>query len=184
MTDGTLSWFHGSCHCGRVRFEVLAAPTSLSQCNCSLCSKKGALYVKVRELSELRISAGESELSSYRAQHPARQALLLSSLRHPPVSPPAARSRALERQRALPRRLGRVALRGDRVRRAELGSTGERRRLALGCRRARAGEGLRCSAREGALRTQYDAEGLPQPRRVAVARRDATLVAAARDGVA
>jgi hypothetical protein len=66
MTDGTLSWFHGSCHCGRVRFEVLAAPTSLSQCNCSLCSKKGALYVKVRELSELRISAGESELSSYR----------------------------------------------------------------------------------------------------------------------
>jgi hypothetical protein len=74
MTDGTPSWFHGSCHCGRVRFEVLATPTSLSQCNCSLCSKKGALYVKVRELGELRITAGESELSSYgfntqRAKH-------------------------------------------------------------------------------------------------------------------
>jgi hypothetical protein len=66
MTDGALRWFHGSCHCGRVRFEVLATPSSLSQCNCSLCSKKGALYVKVRELSELRITAGESELSSYR----------------------------------------------------------------------------------------------------------------------
>ena len=66
--------FHGSCHCGKVRFEVKAAPTLLSQCNCSMCSKKGALYVKIREIEELKIVSGEEELSVYqfntrRAKH-------------------------------------------------------------------------------------------------------------------
>jgi hypothetical protein len=30
-----------SCHCGRVRFQVPAAPTEIGQCNCSICSKLG-----------------------------------------------------------------------------------------------------------------------------------------------
>lgn len=66
--------YQGSCHCGCVRFEVDASPTSLSLCNCSMCSKKGALYVKVREIRQLRIVKGESELAVYqfntlRAKH-------------------------------------------------------------------------------------------------------------------
>ena len=66
--------FYGSCHCGTVRFEVTAAPTQFSQCNCSLCSKKGALYVKIREIQELKIVSGEDALSVYqfnthRAKH-------------------------------------------------------------------------------------------------------------------
>jgi hypothetical protein len=57
--------YHGSCHCGRVRFEVDARPTRLSQCNCSLCTKKGALYVPTVEIDALRIVAGENELTAY-----------------------------------------------------------------------------------------------------------------------
>jgi hypothetical protein len=34
----------GSCHCGATRFEVDAAPESLSRCTCSYCSKHGALW--------------------------------------------------------------------------------------------------------------------------------------------
>ena len=58
--------YRGSCHCGRVRFEVDAQPTRLSQCNCSLCAKKGALYVPIVEIEALRITAGETELTPYR----------------------------------------------------------------------------------------------------------------------
>ena len=58
--------FHGSCHCRRVRFEVDASPTRLSHCNCSICTKKGALYIPVAEVEALRIVSGESELTAYR----------------------------------------------------------------------------------------------------------------------
>lgn len=38
----------GGCHCGRVRFEVVAPKRlSVSDCNCSMCSKAG-----VRMLNE------------------------------------------------------------------------------------------------------------------------------------
>ena len=33
----------GSCHCGATKFEV-EAPTEVTRCTCSICSKKGALY--------------------------------------------------------------------------------------------------------------------------------------------
>lgn len=58
--------YHGSCHCGHVQYEVDAKPTRLSQCNCSMCAKKGALYVPTAEIEALRITAGESALTSYR----------------------------------------------------------------------------------------------------------------------
>lgn len=57
--------YQGSCHCGRVQFEVDATPTQLSRCNCSLCSKKGALYLPIPDITALRITAGESELTAY-----------------------------------------------------------------------------------------------------------------------
>jgi hypothetical protein len=38
----------GGCHCGRVRFEVLApARIRVSECNCSICSKSGYLHLVV-----------------------------------------------------------------------------------------------------------------------------------------
>ena len=33
----------GSCHCGRVAFEVDGEPTKVLACNCSICSRKGSL---------------------------------------------------------------------------------------------------------------------------------------------
>jgi hypothetical protein len=55
----------GSCHCGRVRFEVDAEITQLSECNCSLCQRKGALYVSAVDRDRVRIVSGESELAIY-----------------------------------------------------------------------------------------------------------------------
>lgn len=34
----------GSCHCGKTRFRMAEAPTSVTSCNCSYCSKSGALW--------------------------------------------------------------------------------------------------------------------------------------------
>src|SRR4030095_12561476 len=34
----------GSCHCGAVQFEVTHAPTEVTLCNCSFCTKRGALW--------------------------------------------------------------------------------------------------------------------------------------------
>jgi hypothetical protein len=34
----------GSCHCGATKFEVAAAPSSVTRCTCSICSKLGALW--------------------------------------------------------------------------------------------------------------------------------------------
>jgi hypothetical protein len=33
----------GSCHCGRIRFEVEGAPSGALACNCSICQRKGSL---------------------------------------------------------------------------------------------------------------------------------------------
>jgi hypothetical protein len=33
----------GSCHCGRVAYEVEGTPDSALACNCSICSRKGSL---------------------------------------------------------------------------------------------------------------------------------------------
>lgn len=34
----------GSCHCGATTFKVAAAPETVTQCTCSFCSKRGALW--------------------------------------------------------------------------------------------------------------------------------------------
>jgi hypothetical protein len=56
--------FHGSCHCGAVRFTVDAPITEGYTCDCSLCSKKNALMANVHE-SKLRITQGEDKLGLY-----------------------------------------------------------------------------------------------------------------------
>ena len=58
--------FRGACHCGAVTFEVDATPAELTDCNCSLCHRKGAVYLEIDDVSALRILSGESELSAYR----------------------------------------------------------------------------------------------------------------------
>ena len=55
----------GGCHCGRVRFEVMA-PSRLSvlECNCSMCSKAGYLHLIVPK-SRFRLVQGEDSLTTY-----------------------------------------------------------------------------------------------------------------------
>ncbi|HEV8502835.1 MAG TPA: GFA family protein [Casimicrobiaceae bacterium] len=33
----------GSCHCGRIAFEVEGEPEEVTSCNCSICQRKGTL---------------------------------------------------------------------------------------------------------------------------------------------
>lgn len=33
----------GSCHCGKIHFETDGTPEEVMECNCSICSRKGAL---------------------------------------------------------------------------------------------------------------------------------------------
>jgi hypothetical protein len=57
--------YRGSCHCGRVTFEVEAEIKSVTECNCSMCKRKGALYQKA-EVEQLRILSGEDALTAYK----------------------------------------------------------------------------------------------------------------------
>jgi hypothetical protein len=65
--------FQGGCHCGRVRYRVTANLSRASECNCSICSKKGFLHLIVpRDAFELL--SGDADLTTYRfntgvAQH-------------------------------------------------------------------------------------------------------------------
>lgn len=66
--------YHGSCHCGAIRFEV-EAPEMLEveDCNCSICSMAGYLHLIVPR-SKFRLVAGEEAITTYRfnsgiAQH-------------------------------------------------------------------------------------------------------------------
>jgi hypothetical protein len=44
MKTDLLQTYKGSCHCGRVTFEIQAKLDSLVECNCSICRRRGALW--------------------------------------------------------------------------------------------------------------------------------------------
>ena len=56
--------YTGSCHCGSVAFEVDTDFPELTTCDCSICSRKNALMVKVHE-AQFRLLRGEDVLSEY-----------------------------------------------------------------------------------------------------------------------
>lgn len=56
--------YHGSCHCGAVRFEITTDLTQAIACNCSICSKKGALHHRVSP-QQFKLLAGEDALALY-----------------------------------------------------------------------------------------------------------------------
>ncbi len=54
------------CHCGQVRFEVVApAKIQVSECNCSMCSKAGYLHLVV-PANRFRLLSGSETLATYR----------------------------------------------------------------------------------------------------------------------
>jgi hypothetical protein len=55
----------GGCHCGRVRFEVLApSDIEVSDCNCSICSKTGFLHLIV-PADRFKLLSGGDALTTY-----------------------------------------------------------------------------------------------------------------------
>ena len=55
----------GGCHCGRVRFEVVAPERlEVAECNCSICAKSGFLHLIV-EKADFRLLSGEDSLTNY-----------------------------------------------------------------------------------------------------------------------
>ncbi|HEY8606191.1 MAG TPA: GFA family protein [Noviherbaspirillum sp.] len=56
--------YQGSCHCGRVRFELRARLGHVTECSCSLCRRRAALWHGAAD-GDLRLLSGESELTLY-----------------------------------------------------------------------------------------------------------------------
>jgi len=56
--------YHGSCHCGRVRFRVAADLARIVRCNCSVCTKKGFLHVIVPH-AQFELLSGADDLVLY-----------------------------------------------------------------------------------------------------------------------
>jgi hypothetical protein len=56
--------YRGSCHCGKVRFEVDADLDHVRLCDCSVCRKRGALTHRVEEPC-FRLLTPLDELSVY-----------------------------------------------------------------------------------------------------------------------
>ena len=54
----------GSCHCGRIAFEVEGELSQVNECNCSICSRKGALHWFVPKDS-FSLLTDEADLSTY-----------------------------------------------------------------------------------------------------------------------
>ena len=54
----------GSCHCGRVAFEVEADIAQVVECNCSHCDRKGYLLSFVPR-EKLQLTTPESDLATY-----------------------------------------------------------------------------------------------------------------------
>lgn len=56
--------YHGSCHCGAVRFEVDADIDHVRVCDCSICSKRGALNFRVPP-RDFRLLTPLADMSCY-----------------------------------------------------------------------------------------------------------------------
>ncbi len=60
-----MQWKTGGCHCGAVRFEVLAPEQiEATECTCSICRKTGYLHLIVGK-ERFRLVAGADKLTTY-----------------------------------------------------------------------------------------------------------------------
>jgi len=61
-----MNWKTGGCHCGMVRFAVLAPDViEVKECNCSICRRTGYLHLIV-DKERFRLLSGEDKLTTYR----------------------------------------------------------------------------------------------------------------------
>ncbi|HVG04204.1 MAG TPA: GFA family protein [Burkholderiaceae bacterium] len=85
--------YKGSCHCGRVTFGLRADLTAIVDCNCSLCSRKGALWHATDD-SNFEILSGENDLLLYQfgtmtAKHYSCRHCGISTFSRPRIAPSA-----------------------------------------------------------------------------------------------
>jgi hypothetical protein len=57
--------FTGGCHCGLVRYECTSDLAMVTDCNCSICTKKG-LHITFVDPTSFRLAAGEEALKEYK----------------------------------------------------------------------------------------------------------------------
>ena len=65
MSEASMSWKPGGCHCGAVRYEVLA-PGAIEavDCTCSICRMTGYLHLIVPK-ERFRLLQGKDKLTTY-----------------------------------------------------------------------------------------------------------------------
>lgn len=56
--------YRGSCHCGRIAFEVEGSLDEAMSCNCSMCQRKGSLLWFVPR-DKLHVTTPEENASTY-----------------------------------------------------------------------------------------------------------------------
>jgi hypothetical protein len=56
--------YKGSCHCGKVAFEVEGELNGAMACNCSMCSRKGSLLWLVPR-DQLHLLTSEEDIGTY-----------------------------------------------------------------------------------------------------------------------
>lgn len=60
----TCQTYHGSCHCGQVRFELDGTIKYVLDCNCSVCRRRGALWHGAND-QQVRVTKGTGALILY-----------------------------------------------------------------------------------------------------------------------
>lgn len=56
--------YHGSCHCGKIAFEVEGELNGAMACNCSICSRKGSLLWFLPRAS-MKLHTSERDIATY-----------------------------------------------------------------------------------------------------------------------
>ena len=56
--------YKGSCHCGKIAFEVEGEVSGAMACNCSICSRKGSLMWFVPR-DKLRLRTAQEDIATY-----------------------------------------------------------------------------------------------------------------------
>ena len=59
----TKTW-QGSCHCGRIAYEVQGTPERVTECNCSICRRKGIKMWFVPR-TQLHVHTPETDIATY-----------------------------------------------------------------------------------------------------------------------
>ena len=57
-----MNTYQGGCHCGAVRFEISADLANITECNCSICTRKGAIHHRVHDF---KLLTGQDALKLY-----------------------------------------------------------------------------------------------------------------------